>query len=96
MEQSPEVVNCYIPLMKDLNMSWEEIKRTPPHELRGLIIALGEFNILHSFDGYDSKDIGEMAKNKPQVRSQYNDYLVRKRKYRGKKEKKSTFTDVFN
>ena len=96
MEQSPEVVNCYIPLMKDLNMSWEEIKRTPPHEIRGLTIALSEYHILHSFDGYDSKDIGEMAKNKPQIRSQYNDYLLRKRKYSGEKKTKSTFKDVFN
>ncbi len=77
-------------------MSWEEIKRTPPHEIRGLTIALSEYHILHSFDGYDSKDIGEMAKNKPQIRSQYNDYLLRKRKYSGEKKTKSTFKDVFN
>lgn len=76
-------------------MSWSEIKTTPKHELIGLITALGEYNILHSFDGYTSKDISEMAKNKPEVRSQYNDYLLRKRKYRGE-SKKNTFKDVFN
>jgi hypothetical protein len=96
MEQSPEVVNCYIPLMKNLNMSWDELKKTPKHEILGLITALGEYNILHSFDGYTSKDVSDMSKNKPEVRTQYNDYLLRKRKYRGESKKKSTFKDVFN
>ena len=50
--------------MKDLGMDWSEIKETPRYELEGLLMALGEYNRLHSMDGYDSEDINEMAKNK--------------------------------
>ena len=32
-------------------MSWAEIKNTPNHELAGLTRALGDYNVLHSFDG---------------------------------------------
>tara|TARA_R110000824_G_scaffold88789_2_gene218130 strand:- start:2953 stop:3255 length:303 start_codon:yes stop_codon:yes gene_type:complete len=81
MTNSPAVVNYFIPLMKSLNMSWAELKATPAVELEGLVIALSEYNILHSFDGYTAKEIGEMAKNKPQIRTQYNDYIKRRRKY---------------
>ena len=85
MSNSPDVVNYYIPLMKDLNMTWEEIKNTPRYELQALIVALNEFNILHSFDGYSDKDVQEMAKNNPEVVSYYSDYKARQRKYSNKK-----------
>lgn len=62
-------------------MSWAELKATPAVELEGLVIALSEYNILHSFDGYTSKEVGDMAKDKPQIRTQYNDYIERRRKY---------------
>ena len=61
----------YIPLMKDLNLTWEDIKSTPKLELIGLATALSEYNILHSFDGYSAKDIDEMAKDKPDIRRKY-------------------------
>ena len=32
-------------------------------------------------DGYDDKDINQMAKDKPQVRQQWIKYLETKRKY---------------
>jgi len=77
--------------MKNLHMSWEEIKNTPKHELMGLIYALGEYNVLHSFDGYGERDVNEMAKNKPEVRQQYADYKTAQRKYDGtRKEQKVT------
>tara|TARA_Y100001973_G_C5207858_1_gene342932 strand:+ start:5099 stop:5383 length:285 start_codon:yes stop_codon:yes gene_type:complete len=81
MREAPEPVLLYIPLMKELNLSWEEIKTTPRVELEGLLIAFQEYNSLHSFDGYDEKDINEMAKKKPELRSRYVQYLEKKRKY---------------
>ena len=70
-------------------MSWAEIKATPAVELEGLMIALGEYNILHSFDGYSEKDVSEMAKDKPEVRLDYNKYLLSRRKYGYVKTEKS-------
>ena len=57
--------------MKELNMSWSEIKKTPIVELQGLVKAFQNYTIMHAFDGYDEKDIEKMAKDKPAVRSQY-------------------------
>ena len=71
MRDSPEAVYLYIPLMKELNMSWNEIKNTPKIELNGLIQALSTHTTVHAFDGYTDDDIGEMAKKRPQVRSDY-------------------------
>ena len=73
-------------------MSWEDIKKTPKHELMGLVYALGEYNVLHSFDGYNERDVNEMAKNKPEVRKQYAEYKTAQRKYAsgGKKQEKVT------
>ena len=62
-------------------MSWEEIQRTPRTILEGILMSLMEYNVLHSMDGYTDKDVGEMAKNKPEVRSHYVRYLEKKRKY---------------
>jgi len=62
MKEAPEPVLLFIPLMKELNLSWEEIKTTPRVELEGLLIAFQEYSSLHSFDGYDEKDVNEMDK----------------------------------
>ena len=81
MKEAPEPVLLYIPLMKELNLSWIEIKNTPRFELEGILIALGEYNRLHSMDGYDSEDINEMAKSKPSIRSKWSQYQNAKAKY---------------
>lgn len=83
MTASPDAVLLYIPLMKETNMTWEEIKRTPRHELQGLLAACYEYSILHSMDGYDAEDISEMSKNKASVRSDWNRYMEKRRKYEG-------------
>jgi len=87
MSYSPEMVNMFIPLMKNLNMSWEELKRTPRRELIGLLTALSEYNILHSYDGYTDRQIGDMAKDNPDLRQQYADYKAAKRRYSRKEER---------
>ena len=69
MTNSPAAVNAVIPLMKTLNMSWAEIKATPAVELEGLMIALGEYNILHSFDGYSEKDVSEIKEEQKEMRT---------------------------
>ena len=81
MLESPDAVLLYIPLMKNLGMSWNEIKHTPNHELQGLLRASQEYQSLHSMDGYTDKDISEIAKNKPEIRSQYARYMEKRRKY---------------
>ena len=81
MVDSPEAVLLYVPLMKELGMTWNEIKETPRMELEGLLAAASEFNLLHSLDGYDAKDISDMAKHKPKIRSDYNRYMEQRRKY---------------
>ena len=40
MTESPDAVLVYIPLMKGLGMSWEEIKGTSRMELEGLLAAM--------------------------------------------------------
>lgn len=81
MREAPEPVLLYIPLMKDLGLSWTEIKETPRKELQGILMAYTEYQHLHSLDGYDDNDINNIAKNKPQIRGQYARYLEKKRKY---------------
>jgi len=93
MTSSPDAVLLYIPLMKETNMTWEEIKRTPRYELEGLLAACYEYAALHSMDGYDSNDISEMAKRKPSIRSHWNKYMQTRGKYEeliGKKSNAST------
>ena len=95
MREAPEPVLLYIPLMKDLGLSWEEIKKTPRRELEGILIAYTEYQHLHSLDGYNEKDISNMAKNKPEIRGQYARYLEKKRKYyKTAEEKKKSFKDL--
>ena len=84
MRNAPDAVCIYIPLMKDLGMSWADIKRTPRVELVGLLRAYSEYLLLHSYDGYSDKDISEMAKNKPEVRSQYGQYIEANRRLKKK------------
>jgi len=81
MTASPDAVLLYVPLMKETNMTWEEVKRTPRHELQGLLAACHEYSVLHSMDGYDANDISDMAKNKPAIRSDWNRYMEMRRKY---------------
>ena len=97
MRDAPDAVCIYIPLMKDLGMSWAEIKNTPRMELEGILTAFSEYNVLHSFDGYNSDDIGRMAKDKPEVRSQYARYIEANRELKrklGKVEKRKSFRDL--
>jgi len=74
-------VMLYIPLMKELGMSWGEIKSTPRYELEGLLRAFNVFTSMHAFDGYTSKDISNMSKDKPEVRTRYADSVRLKEKY---------------
>ena len=83
--------------MKELGMSWSEIKRTPRNELLGILGAYSNYNIIHQFDGYTPEEVGEISKNKPQVRSEYNkseglkrDYLARS----GRAEKITSFKQL--
>tara|TARA_Y100000356_G_scaffold56113_1_gene45294 strand:- start:70 stop:360 length:291 start_codon:yes stop_codon:yes gene_type:complete len=94
MREAPEPVLLYIPLMKDLGLSWNEIKNTPRVELEGILIAYNEHQQLHSLDGYDDTDINHLAKNKPQIRGQYARYLEKKRKYYKTVEEKKSFKDL--
>ena len=97
MKTSPEAVYVIIPCMKELGMSWSEIKTTPRHELSGLLIAMSNYNIMHSFDGYSSDEIGDLAKGKPEVRSQYQKAMELKAKYEmraGKQQKTQSFKDL--
>jgi hypothetical protein len=81
MTESPDAVLIYIPLMKNLHMSWNDIKGTPRLELRGLLAALNEYELLHAMDGYDDSDIQSMAKNKPKVRHTWQRYLNQRARY---------------
>ena len=77
-------------------MSWEELKRTPRRELVGLVTALSEYNILHSFDGYTDKGVAEMSKDRPEMRQQYADFKSAQRKYNGKKQRSvESFKELF-
>ena len=81
MKEAVEPVYLYIPLMKDLGMSWETLKRTPRWELEGLLFALSEYSVLHSMDGYTDKSVSQIAKDSPEIRSQWNAYQEKKAKY---------------
>ena len=81
MTNSLDAVNLYVPLMKETNMTWEEIKRTPRMELEGILAAVHEYGLLHSMDGYEAKDINDMAKHRPSVRGDWNRYMEQRRKY---------------
>lgn len=83
--------------MKELGMSWSEIKKTPRGELLGLVAAMSNYNLLHSFDGYTPDEVSRMAKDKPSIRSQYNDAMDLKAKYEirsGQKRNIVSFTEM--
>jgi len=90
MREAPEAVLLFIPLMKELGMSWAEIKSTPRFELEGLLIALGQHSQLHSLDGYDAEDIKSIAKDKPSIRSEWAKYQNAKAKYESRVGQKET------
>lgn len=71
MKEDPEVVNLYIPLMKDLNMSYGDIQSLSRQELNGLLLALNTYSTLHAFDGMTSESIGEMAKNDSSIHGKF-------------------------
>jgi len=98
MLESPDAVLVYIPLMKGVGMSWKEIKSTPRMELEGLLQAMHEHDELHSMDGYDDKDINEMAKNKPSIRMHYTRYLEKRAKFNRMlgNERKASFDNLKN
>ena len=62
-------------------MSWEEIKRIPRVELDGLLLGFKNYTTIHAFDGYNDKDISNMAKDKPEVSSQYAETKRMKNKF---------------
>ncbi len=96
MLESPDAVLLYIPLMKETGMGWNEIKSTPRRELEGLLSAAYEYKALHIMDGYTEKQIGEMSKDNPEVRSQYIRYLEKKRKLEDKigKKRNQSFRNI--
>tara|TARA_R110000824_G_scaffold401121_2_gene610767 strand:- start:166 stop:489 length:324 start_codon:yes stop_codon:yes gene_type:complete len=96
MTNSLDAVQLYVPLMKETNMTWEEIKRTPRYELEGVLAACHEYSLLHSMDGYEAKDVNDMAKHKPSVRQDWNRYMSQKRKYEALSGKNTTSSDVDN
>ena len=62
-------------------MSWSELKSLPRKELEGLLFGLSQYMRMHQFDGYNEEEIGNLAKDKPQVRSDYNQYRELKDEY---------------
>tara|TARA_R100001463_G_scaffold78600_1_gene132932 strand:+ start:4100 stop:4402 length:303 start_codon:yes stop_codon:yes gene_type:complete len=74
MREDPDVVLLYIPLMKDLNMSWHDIKNCSRSELNGIIQAYSTYETMHSFDGYTSEAISQLAKNDKSIPSKYAKY----------------------
>jgi hypothetical protein len=81
MTETPRPVVLYVPLMKELGISWTEIKNMPSWELEGLQGALNEYNSLHAMDGYTDKQVNEMAKNDPKIRSQWARYREQRAKF---------------
>ncbi len=78
-------------------MSWPVIKSTPRIELEGLMEAYNEYILVHNFDGYDSNEVSEMAKNKPQLRSQYMQHMEAKDRLNvklGKETRRASLSDI--
>jgi hypothetical protein len=83
--------------MKELGMSWSDIKKAPRHELEGLLHANNIYGRLHAYDGYSSKDINEYAKNNPSIRGDYSKYLELNEEYKeraGVKRRIQTFNEI--
>ena len=78
-------------------MSWPDIKSTPRIELEGLMEAYNEYITVHNFDGYSPEDVSEMAKSKPQVRTQYMEHMEAKARLDeklGKKRQRASVKDI--
>ena len=78
-------------------MSWSDIKATPMIELQGLLKAFDNYTVYHAFDGYNSKEINTMAKDKPEVRKNYAKSQRIKEKYDivlGKKKRVNSFAEL--
>ena len=63
----------------------------------GLLGAMSNYNQLHQFDGYSSEDIGNLSKEKPQLRSEYNKAMDLKAKYEirsGQKRNVRSFKNI--
>ena len=78
-------------------MSWPDIKATPRIELEGLMAAYSEYREIHSFDGYSPEDVSEMAKKKPEVRSQYMQHMEAKARLDrklGKTRRRASVKDI--
>jgi len=71
MKEDPDVVSLYIPLMKELNMSWHDIKLCSKTELYGILSAYSTYETMHAFDGYTAEAVGQMAKNDPSIHGKY-------------------------
>lgn len=67
--------------MKDLGLSWEELKLCTRAELHALLIGLNNYNVMHAFDGYTSKDIDAMAKDNSSIRGDYSRTQEMKARY---------------
>ena len=99
MNTAPDAVFVIIPCMKELGMSWQEIKTTPRHELTGLLVAMGNYNRMHNFDGYTSEEISSLAKDKPELRGEYAKYVEINATYEaraGARKKVQSFSDVLS
>ena len=95
MNEAPEPELLFVPLMKDLGMSWKEIISTPRFVLEGILMAYVEYSHLHSMDGYTDEDITELAKNRPEIRTTWIKYMEKKRKYyKGAEQKTKSFKDI--
>ena len=71
MKEDPDTVCLYIPLMKDLNMSWHDIQLCSRAELNGLLSAYSTYETMHAFDGYTSETVGELAKNDSSIHGKF-------------------------
>ena len=92
-ENSPDMVNLWIPLLKEGIISYTEIKECTRAELLGLLSGLSNYNVIHAFDGYSEKDIAELAKNNPSVRGDYAKTQAMKAKF-GEKKTPTSFRDL--
>jgi|GEM_PF-1383412 len=97
MKTAPDAVYVIIPCMKELGMSWSEIKTTPRYELVGLLAAMSNYNELHAFDGYTADEIGKMGKDKPGLLGAYAKSMDLQAGYEirsGKKRKVLSFKEA--
>ena len=94
MKTAPDAVYLYVPLMKELGLSWSEVKRMSRPELEGLLYATSQYSILHSMDGYTDKSVNEQSKHSPEIRGHWYRYKNEQAKYEarmGIKKKKQSF-----